>query len=179
MITKRHIRIVAKHVLTILTIKESHFAKKTFHVTARKMKSFLITLHVSILLTLNALSANAITCLAAGSTEVTINNLFTKGGVGTIVRLCPSTSYTINGTIYFTAANQELSTNGYVTGAKRATILLGPGNDVSTLISGNWLDGIKLKNVIVDGARPTNGYVGGVLLLNLLDGFSVHVMNSS
>jgi len=103
----------------------------------------------------------AATCLASSATEVTINNLLSKGGAGTVVSLCPNTNYTINGTIYFTAANQELSTKGYPTSSTRAQIHLAAGNDVTTLVAGGWLNGLRLKNVIVDGQRAHNGVLNG------------------
>lgn len=105
-------------------------------------------------------SAATTACLKTAN-ETTINALFSKGGAKTVVQLCESTTYTIYGTIYFSAAGQELSTRGYPTGSTRAVITLASGNDVSTLVAGGGLNNVMLKNVIVDGARATNGYISG------------------
>lgn len=96
------------------------------------------------------------TCISSGD-QTTINNLFSSGGPGTIVQLCPSTTLSITDTIVFTASNQEISTQGYPTGSTRATIKIASGNTASTLIGGGSQEGIRILNLILDGDRPNNG----------------------
>lgn len=52
-------------------------------------------------------------CLAAGTTAAQINALFaSKGSSAGVLNLCPSTTYHLEETIYFTAAGQGLQTLG-------------------------------------------------------------------
>jgi hypothetical protein len=54
------------------------------------------------------------TCIASGDHN-TFNNALTSVGKGAIVQLCPSATILISGTIFFTAEDQELSTQDYPT----------------------------------------------------------------
>jgi hypothetical protein len=80
-----------------------------------------ILLLCSLVLSTLPLSRAAPQCLRFAD-AVTINQLFTDGGPGTKVLLCPNKIYRLSGTIVFTAADQELATFGYPTGPERATI---------------------------------------------------------
>lgn len=104
-------------------------------------------------------AAAARTCISSGD-ETTIQNALSAGGQGAIVQLCPNAVITIYNTIKFTANNQEISTQGYPTDSSRGTILLSAvGNNITGLIHGAGLSGIRLLNVQVDGNRPANGVV--------------------
>ncbi|KAL1965493.1 hypothetical protein VTN77DRAFT_5749 [Rasamsonia byssochlamydoides] len=113
------------------------------------------------LLAFSALLALAsASCISSGD-QTTINSLFSQGGAGTVVQLCPGAVISISDTITFTANDQEISTQGYPTDDTRATIQVASGTNVSTLIQGSWLDGIRIKNIQLDGTRPVNGMVVG------------------
>lgn len=120
------------------------------------MKAYLQTSLLS-LLSLSPASALA-ACISSGD-QNTINNALAAGGTGAIVQLCASAQIVVTGQIQFTADNQELSTAGYPTGTTRATIQLAPGNGGSTIIDGGRRNGIKIKNIQVDGNRPNAGYL--------------------
>lgn len=97
-------------------------------------------------------------CISSGD-QTTINNAFSSGGAGTVVQLCVNALLSITDSVKFTAANQEISTEGYPTGNTRATLRIAKGSSVSTLISGAGYDGVKVRNVQVDGNRPNAGYL--------------------
>ena len=101
--------------------------------------------------------ANA-ACISSGD-QSTINDALSSGGAGKIVQLCAGVTIEITGTISFTAEDQEISTEGYRTGSTRALIQIATGNDVSTLISGAGLSGIRILNIQLDGNRPNAGYM--------------------
>jgi hypothetical protein len=101
--------------------------------------------------------ANA-ACISSGD-QSTINDALSSGGAGKIVQLCAGVTIEITGTISFTAEDQEISTEGYPTGSTRALIQIATGNDVSTLISGAGLSGIRILNIQLDGNRPNAGYM--------------------
>lgn len=99
-------------------------------------------------------------CISSGNQD-TINNVLSSGGAGAIAQLCAGATIQITGTISFTAANQEISTQGYPTGSTRATLQIATGSTVSTLISGTGLSGIRILNIQLDGNRPNAGYIHG------------------
>jgi hypothetical protein len=101
--------------------------------------------------------ANA-ACISSGD-QSTINDALSSGGAGKIVQLCAGVTIEITGTISFTAEDQEISTEDYPTGSTRALIQIATGNDVSTLISGAGLSGIRILNIQLDGNRPNAGYM--------------------
>jgi hypothetical protein len=100
-------------------------------------------------------------CIPSGDAS-TINDALSSGGAGAVVQLCPNADITISETITFTNENQELSTEGYPTDNTRATLVLGSGNDLSTLVSGGSQNGIRLRNIQIDGNRSQNGLATGV-----------------
>lgn len=53
--------------------------------------------------------SSTVTCVGSSATESTINTLFSAGGAGTTVYLCPSANINIQNVIQFTAANQVSS----------------------------------------------------------------------
>lgn len=63
-------------------------------------------------------------CLDSTYNEDDINYLLWSGGPGTVVQLCPGAVITTVGAIIFNNPNQELSTQGYPTGALRAKLVV-------------------------------------------------------
>lgn len=101
----------------------------------------------------------ATACISSGD-ETTINNALKSGGVGAVVQLCPNAVITVHNTVAFTAANQELSTQGYPTDATRAIIRLqATDQSISAVIHGGSLSGIRLRNIQIDGDRSANGQI--------------------
>jgi hypothetical protein len=107
-------------------------------------------------------------CISSGD-QSAINQAFSSNGAGHIVQLCPGTVISISDSISFTANNQEISTQGYPTDDTRATIQVAAGSNVSTLVSGNSLDGIRIRNIQLDGTRPVNGAVVGMFFDFILE----------
>ncbi|KAL1410166.1 hypothetical protein Q8F55_004171 [Vanrija albida] len=91
-----------------------------------------------------------------------INRMFTDGGPGTKVWLCPGVVYKITSTIAFTAADQQLATLGYKSGSERAVLRI-DNPAIATAIQGDCrrCARVAIRNVIVDGARATFGRVRG------------------
>ncbi|KAL1983266.1 hypothetical protein VTN96DRAFT_288 [Rasamsonia emersonii] len=116
---------------------------------------------ISPLLSFSSLLALAAAACISSGDQTAINNAFQQGGAGTVVQLCPGAVISISESISFTANDQEISTEGYPTDEMRATIQVASGSNVSTLISGNSFDGIRIKNIQLDGTRPVNGMVVG------------------
>ncbi|KAF7178178.1 hypothetical protein CNMCM7691_006850 [Aspergillus felis] len=108
--------------------------------------------------TLVLASGSYAACISSGD-QTNINNAFRSGGAGTVVQLCANAVLSITDSVKFTAANQEISTEGYPTGSTRATLKVAKGSNVSTLISGTGYDGVKVRNIQVDGNRPNAGYL--------------------
>src|SRR5690348_498281 len=86
-----------------------------------KMKCAVFRAAAPIAVTLFAQAEGA--CLSSGNQD-TINNLLTQGGPNTVVSLCPGTTIPITAPIVFTAAGQEISTEGYPTDDTRATVII-------------------------------------------------------
>ncbi|KAJ7265436.1 hypothetical protein B0H12DRAFT_1209312 [Mycena haematopus] len=96
-----------------------------------------------------------------------INTLLNSSGPGYVLQLCPNKQYILQSPIYFAAANQEISTQGYPTDDSRATLVVnGPvanGTGHTTAVVGSCEDcsGITLRNIQINGARgdapPTSG----------------------
>lgn len=97
-------------------------------------------------------------CLAKGSTQTDINKLFSDGGAGTKVVLCAGTTYELTDTIIFTAANQQLYTQGYPTDDTRAALkVTGDEQSVAIWAGCDQCSGVVIRNVEVDGNRPALG----------------------
>ncbi|TXT11023.1 hypothetical protein VHUM_01774 [Vanrija humicola] len=86
--------------------------------------------------------------------------MFTDGGPGTKVWLCPGTTYRITSTIAFTAADQQLATLGYKSGSERAVLKI-DNPALATAIQGDCrrCARVAIRNVIVDGGRAAFGRV--------------------
>jgi Right handed beta helix region len=94
-------------------------------------------------------------CIPSGSTDVQINAALHSTGLAS---LCPNTVYKLYNKITFTAADQEISTEGYPTDGSRATLQV-MGASLSTAISGVGYSGIRILNIAVNGNRPGLGYM--------------------
>ncbi|KAG8733693.1 hypothetical protein FRC11_004007 [Ceratobasidium sp. 423] len=99
-----------------------------------------------------------------------LNTLLNSSGPGYILPLCQNTTYRITAPLVYTAENQEISTVGYPIGDERATLLVdGFWNDDtqtnghSVAIQGNCIgcNGIKLRNIQINGARNGRGPIQG------------------
>lgn len=99
-------------------------------------------------------------CISNGD-QNTINALFSNGGANTVVQLCENATIQITDKILFTADGQEISTQNYPTGSSRATIRVAVGSSASTLIEGHSFNGIKIKNIQLDGNRNNAGFYKG------------------
>lgn len=112
-----------------------------------------------LLLTLFALIPPALAappCLRFADYD-SINALFTSGGPGTKVELCPGKVYRLSGPIIFTAADQELSTAGYPTDSTRAVLRI--QGHATTAIQGDCrrCKGVQVRSLVVDGNRKKLG----------------------
>jgi hypothetical protein len=129
--------------------------RKTY--TDPSIRSFTSLLLICALLISLPLVRSAPSCLRFAD-AVTINQLFTDGGPGTKVLLCPSKVYHLTSTIVFTAADQELATFGYPTGLERATIRVETAN-LATAVQGDCrrCARIKIHSLVIDGNREVLG----------------------
>jgi hypothetical protein len=122
------------------------------------------------------LVSSAPNCLRFADSD-SINQLFIDGGPGTKVHLCPSKLYRLSGTIVFTAADQELATAGYPTGAERATIRV-EGSEV-TAIQGDCrrCARVGVRSMVIDGNRRKKGRgivdTGGLVVLGGNEGQTI------
>ncbi|KAF6758857.1 hypothetical protein DFP72DRAFT_1064370 [Ephemerocybe angulata] len=96
-----------------------------------------------------------------------LNTALQNGGQDFTLYLCPNERYLIQAPILFAHPRQEISTAGYPTGEERAMlVVVGPvanGKGHTTAVDGSCsnCDGVKLRNVQIDGTRgdstPTDG----------------------
>lgn len=98
-----------------------------------------------------------------------INRMFTDGGPGTKVWLCPGVTYRITSTIAFTAADQQLATLGYKSSSERAVLKI-DNPALATAIQGDCrrCARVSIRNVVVDGSRATFGRVRGAVSPGLI-----------
>ncbi|KAK4683969.1 hypothetical protein P7C73_g6236, partial [Tremellales sp. Uapishka_1] len=84
--------------------------------------------------------------------------MFSDGGPGAKIHLCPGKTYRLSSTITFTSADQELATFGYPTGDERATLVVS-GGEVATAVQGDCrrCKRATIRNLIIDGNRATLG----------------------
>ncbi|KAL7420164.1 hypothetical protein Q5752_005130 [Cryptotrichosporon argae] len=92
-----------------------------------------------------------------------INQMFIDGGPGTKVLLCPRKTYRLSGTVVFTAADQELATYGYPTGAERAVLRV-ESPSIATAVQGDCrrCARVGVRSVVIDGSRGKLGRVADV-----------------
>ena len=108
-------------------------------------------------------------CLPSNLSATDFNALFATRGAGFVLTLCASTTYFLDRTLVFTAADQEICTLGYPTDETRATIVVDgstdPMNGMSTAIAGIGLNGTKIRNTQINGNRVnSSGYASAGLL---------------
>lgn len=94
--------------------------------------------------------------LSTAACNPNLNDLQTAlnaGGAGFVLSLCKGQTYDLTSALQFTAADQEISTEGYPTGDDRAKLVV-TGNGQTTAIKGvaSGLDRCKLKNLQVSKA---------------------------
>lgn len=102
-------------------------------------------------------------CIPSGN-ETHINAALVGNGAAAV--LCAGALFTLNGPVRFTAANQQLYTEGLPTGSTRATLRITSGS-ITTAIDGNSQSGVVVKNIQVDGNRRNLGYLSGGALLTM------------
>ncbi|GAA5883859.1 hypothetical protein JCM16303_007420 [Sporobolomyces ruberrimus] len=105
-------------------------------------------------------------CLGSSATDVDINAAFYYGGAGAVVQLCPGAHLALTNAIFFTAANQVLTTQGNPTDSTRATLEV-TGSDQTCAIFGacDACQNVVVQSIQIDGARDKLGWVGGGLAL--------------
>ncbi|BGP07330.1 hypothetical protein JCM10049v2_003161 [Rhodotorula toruloides] len=108
------------------------------------------------------------TCLDSTANDTVISSLFYYGGAGTVVELCPSANIQLQNAIFFSAANQVLTTQGNPTDSTRATVTVAGQNQSCAIWSQcAGCDNISVQNIQVYGARDTMGYNSGIALLEM------------
>lgn len=131
--------------------------KSTNNVSRDRPRSILLRVSRSVLgltsLLLLAGSAEAAAPCLRFADHTAINALFSSGGPGTVVQLCPSTLYRLSGAIVFTAADQELTTAGHPTDDTRATIRIQGNGETAVQGDCRRCKGVKVRNLIFDGNR--------------------------
>ncbi|CAE6487313.1 unnamed protein product [Rhizoctonia solani] len=96
-----------------------------------------------------------------------LNTLLNSSGPGYILPLCQNTTYRLTAPLIYAAESQEISTVGYPIGDERATLVVdGFWNDTnghSIAVQGNCIgcNGIKLRNIQINGARNGRGPIQG------------------
>lgn len=115
--------------------------------------------HLSLSAPASSTSSAAFPCISSGD-QTAINARFSDNGAGHVVQLCRGAVITATDTVRLTADDQELSTEGYPTGDDRGVIRLAAGTSANTTVFAKFLDGVRLRNIIVDGNRESTGYTG-------------------
>lgn len=96
-----------------------------------------------------------------------LNTLLNSSGPGYTLPLCPNTEYYLTASLQFTAHDQEISTVGYPTGSERAILVVNGtifnNTGQTTAVTGACADcdGIKLRNVQIDGSRGSGSIING------------------
>ncbi len=80
-----------------------------------------------------------------------------------VAELCPGAIFLLSSTISFTAPDQQIYTQGQPTDGSRALLRVAH-SDVTTAVMGTDRSGVKLRHVIIDGARPELGIGFGGLI---------------
>ncbi|WVR06444.1 hypothetical protein IAU60_003475 [Kwoniella sp. DSM 27419] len=115
-----------------------------------------------------ALASYATIASAACTSNTTdtpgLQRLLQAGGEDYKLELCAGQIYELADTLNFTAANQEISTEGYPQDLSRATLLVTGFNKTTAVQATDAnLGGVKLLNVQINGNRKSNAdiYQGG------------------
>ncbi|MFI7536462.1 right-handed parallel beta-helix repeat-containing protein [Streptosporangium sp. NPDC049376] len=102
-------------------------------------------------------------CIPSG-TETAINAALTGPGAQAV--LCQGAVFTLSEPVRFTAADQELLTEGLPEGTTRATLRLASAT-VTTAVDGVGRSRVAVRNVQIDGDRPTLGQKTGSALVQM------------
>jgi len=102
-------------------------------------------------------------CLGSGS-EADINAALLGSGAAAV--LCPGAVFSLNSPVSFTAANQQLYTQGLPTDETRALLRISNGA-LTNAIAGNNQPGIVIQNIQVDGNRGEFGHLNGTALIEI------------
>jgi hypothetical protein len=109
------------------------------------------------------LAYDASACIVSG----TGSNIQAALDAGTDAVLCINSSFSIYSTINYRFPNTQIYTEGSPVDSSRAVLHIA-SSSITTAISASGVSGAQLRSVIVDGARPTFGYVrtvGGTALV--------------
>jgi len=82
---------------------------------------------------------------------------------GSSAVLCPNAVFELGDTVFFTANDQSIYTEGFPTDDTRALLRV-VGDGMAIAVSGEHYNRVSLKNVIIDGNRPQLGLAPGALL---------------
>lgn len=94
-------------------------------------------------------------CIASGNVAGITAAL---SGSGAAAVLCPSAVFNLTSPVTFTAANQQIYTQGLPTGSTRATLVV-TGSTQSAAITGTNVSGITIENIQVNGNKPALGRI--------------------
>ncbi len=116
-----------------------------------------------LVLFLNIGVSSGIACLPGG-TDATIQQALATTASEAV--LCPGATFDLYNTIYFTAPNQKIYTEGFPVGATRALLRIA-GTSLTQAINGRDRSGIQIRNIQVYGARDTLGWAPGESLIDV------------
>ncbi|WWC62702.1 uncharacterized protein I303_105299 [Kwoniella dejecticola CBS 10117] len=117
------------------------------------MRYTIASIIASAILTISASAA----CTPSSVDTAGLQKLITDGGAGYTLQLCASQVYELSEQLNYTAANQEISTEGYPTDDTRATLkMVGFNKTTSVMAQDTGLNGAKLKNIQINGNRLDN-----------------------
>lgn len=100
-------------------------------------------------------NATAAACIASGDVAGITAAL---SGQGAAAVLCPSAVFDLTSPITFTAADQQIYTQGLPSGSTRASLVV-TGSGQSNAITGTNESGITIENIQINGNRPALGRI--------------------
>ncbi len=106
------------------------------------------------------LTSATLQCIPSGD-HASIQRALTRPGSRAM--LCRNAVFELSETIYYTADNQKIYTQGFPTDDSRALLRI-VHKDVATAVSMNNRAGVKMSHVIIDGNRPELGIASGGLI---------------
>ncbi|WVF68703.1 hypothetical protein IAT40_003475 [Kwoniella sp. CBS 6097] len=116
-------------------------------------RSILPNIIRALLLSFYAISVSA-ACTSNQTDTDGLQKLLKDGGEGYTLQLCAGMVYELQDSLNYTAANQEISTEGYPTDDSRATlVMVGFNKTTSIRATDADLSGTKLRNIQVNGNR--------------------------
>ncbi len=99
-------------------------------------------------------------CIASG-TDADVQAALTD--VGSVAVLCPGAVFQLQQTVFFTASDQEIRSEGLPTDSSRALLRV-DHPDVATAVDAGNNSRVKLRHVTIDGNRPELGIAEGGLI---------------